>query len=136
VEEASCEDFGEAVDACESNCFKRDADGFVVVMATKFTGRCPAGGCCVNYTPDFSTGSLIFKENRYACGCGWLQTKIRINCVTCADRCTGSWDPFNVSYPNCCSSNPYQQRDREEWCDQQGEVDARISGGGKAIGGK
>jgi hypothetical protein len=31
VEEASCEDFGEAVDACEHNCFKREADGAPVL---------------------------------------------------------------------------------------------------------
>ena len=35
---------------------------------------CPFGGCYVDYTPDFSTGSLMFNENRYACGWGWFLT--------------------------------------------------------------
>ena len=57
VEEASCEDFGEAVDACEHNCFKREADGAPVLdvgTATEGYPWCPAGECCVDYNIDIS----------------------------------------------------------------------------------
>eukprot|EP00580_Thalassiosira_gravida_P020359 CAMPEP_0201679904 /NCGR_PEP_ID=MMETSP0494-20130426/49558_1 /ASSEMBLY_ACC=CAM_ASM_000839 /TAXON_ID=420259 /ORGANISM="Thalassiosira gravida, Strain GMp14c1" /LENGTH=205 /DNA_ID=CAMNT_0048163529 /DNA_START=74 /DNA_END=688 /DNA_ORIENTATION=- len=84
VEEVSCEDFGEAVGACERNCFKREADGAPVLDVGTATGYswCPAGGCCVDYSVDLSSPTLL-KENRYACGCGWGQHKIPAEWDSC-----------------------------------------------------
>ena len=88
VEEASCEDFDEAVGACEHNCFKREADEAPVLdVGTAYDWSwCPRGGCCVDDN-----------GQRYACGCGWFQERIKAptpsfffpseSCVNCVLSC-------------------------------------------------
>ena len=94
IEEASCEDFGEAVGACERNCFKREADGDVGTAAGGYPW-CPTGGCCVDYFTDLSSPTL-FRETRYACGCGWSQKRIDAKSPTCRNSAQ-----FLFNVPQC-----------------------------------